>query len=455
MESIVKKGLLCVATAALINGCSYQKSSSRFSEKLEFPKATKTALTDHIGCFGDMLSEYRFASGNGKIDPLRIAVVSVRDKTAISTVQYPNSEIPNDFTEMALSVAAKIGGPVRLVHIPKEEEVVISYQYGATPGKKTPFFNNYAASHYRADTIQIYGALTEYDRFIKNKRRTRDASFEVGGGSGETELEYNNSSDKNTARMTMDFYTAHGFVGDIVNHSSATNTIDLYQQGYDQSFGISVDGNSLGYAISHSIVDARHKALRLLVEWGLIETLGKYEYVPYWKCLPSSNNQQFTKFKDFVGGGDVINFTDLQFQEDPTEAPVVRNDKTLYDKRDRDLMMAVKANFEYAEYVEDKTRQHVRRPIDNNPVTLTNQQTGKQFQVQFPSKRQLVEGLGKLFQKNVAYYHNMNDRAVLDDLYGKFVQNGVLDSSDDIYGSNMYLALWLHAPVRKNARWAY
>lgn len=453
MDKKIKKGLLVAATATFINGCAVQKSSVDFSETLEFPRSTRTVMTDFIGCFGDMLSEYRFASGNGRVEPLRIAVVSVKDQTAISTVQYPNSEIPNNFTDMALSIASKIGGPVRLVHIPKEEEVIASYQYGATPGKKTPYFNKYATSHYRADTIQIYGALTEYDRFIKNKRRTRNGSLEFGGGSGETEIDFSRFDDKNTARMTMDFYTSHGFVGDIVNHSSSTNTIKLYQQGQDKSYGISIDGNSLGYAVSHSLVDARHKAIRLLVELGLIETLGKYEYVPYWKCMPSSNNTQFVKFKDFLGGHEVIDFTRMDQLVTPSDAPVVRQDKKLFDKRDRDLMMAVKANFEYAEYINDGVRLHVKRPIDAPFANVVS--NGKTHQVAFPNKKNLIEGLVKLFHKNIAYYGNMRDAQVLDDLHSKFIANGVIDDFDDKYSTNMYLALWLHAPVRKNSRWVY
>lgn len=451
------KGLLVITVAAtisaLINGCAVSSNKTEFSKKLDYPKATKTSMTDYMSCFGDMLTEYRFAAGNGVIDPLRIAIVSVNDSTSISTVQYPNSEIPNDFTNMALSIASKIGGPIRLVHIPKDGELVSAYQYGATPGKKEPFFNTYAASHYRQDTIQIYGALTEYDRFIRNARRTRDASIEVGGGTGETELEFSRFDDKNTARMTMDFYTAHGFVGDIVNHSSSTNTIQLFQRGHDRSYGISVDGNALGYAVSHSIVDARHKAIRLLIEWGMIETLGKYEYIPYWKCLPNSKNQATTSFKDLIGGDSVINFASLQQQQETTQEQP--EDPQLIDKRDKDLMLSVKAGFEYAEYVDNKIRQHIPRPLEPSATKITDSQSGKTFNVQFTSKKEMLSGLLKLYQKNNAEYHAMNIDTVLEMLHSDFVEKGILNNIDDKFSSSMYLALWLNAPIRRNARWTY
>ncbi|RDX36087.1 hypothetical protein DZA50_05555 [Kangiella sp. HD9-110m-PIT-SAG07] len=449
----MRKGLLVITVAAAINGCAVSTTTTEFSKKLPYPKQTKTTTTDYLSCFGDMLTEYRYAAGNGTIDPLRIAIVSVNDSTNVSTVQYPNSEIPNDFTNMTLSIASKIGGPIRLVHIPKDNEIISAYQYGATPGKKDPFFNTYGASHYRQDTIQIYGALTEYDRFIRNARRSRDASVEVGGGSGETELEFSRFDDKNTARMTMDFYTAHGFVGDIVNHSSSTNTVKLFQRGHDRSYGISVDGNSLGYAVSHSIVDARHKAIRLLIEWGMIETLGKYEYIPYWKCLPNSKNQAVATFKDLIGNDSVINFSSLQ--QPDKESEETEEDSTLIDKRDKDLMLSVKSSYDFAEYVDDKIREHVPRPLEPSSTEITDSRSGKIFKVQFTSKKELLSGLLKLYQKNSAEYNAMGLDVVLDMLHQDFITNGVLSQQDDKFSSDMYLALWLNAPVRRNARWAY
>jgi hypothetical protein len=451
---MMRKGLLVITVAALINGCAVSTSTNEFSKKLDFPKKTKTSITDYMSCFGDMLTEYRYAAGNGVVEPLRIAIVSVNDSTNVSTVQYPNSEIPNDFTNMALSIASKIGGPVRLVHIPKDNEIVSAYQYGATPGKKAPFFNTYAASHYRQDTIQVYGALTEYDRFIRNARRSRDASVEVGGGTGETELEFSRFDDKNTARMTMDFYTAHGFVGDIVNHSSSTNTIQLFQRGHDRSYGISVDGNALGYAVSHSIVDARHKAIRLLIEWGMIETLGKYEYVPYWKCLPNSKNEAITQFKDITGDSNVINFASLQTLESNHENDT-EEDSNLIDKRDKDLMLSVRSSYEYAEYVDDKIREHVPRPLEPTATEIVDSQSGKTFNVQFVSKKEMLMGILKLYQKNSAEYNAMGLDVVLEMLHDKFIKDNILSESDDKFSSNMYLALWLNAPVRRNARWTY
>ena len=98
--------------------------------------------------------------------------------------------------------------------------------------------------------------------------------------------------------MTMDFRVVYASVGDVVNNSSSTNTVQVYQRGNDLSFGLSVDGNSIGYSTERSVVDARHKAIRLLIEWGVIEALGRYSYVPYWKCLPNSDNPQQIGFKD-------------------------------------------------------------------------------------------------------------------------------------------------------------
>jgi hypothetical protein len=44
---------------------------------------------------------------------------------------------------------------------------------------------------------------------------------------------------------------------------------------------------------------------------------------------------------------------------------------------------------------------------------------------------------------------------VLEMLHDKFIKDNILSESDDKFSSNMYLALWLNAPVRRNARWTY
>ena len=71
---------------------------NEFSNHSEYPSVTQTRATNILACFGDMLTAYR-TNGN-TLNPLRLAVIDVKDATNVSSTSYPDSEIPNNFTDI-------------------------------------------------------------------------------------------------------------------------------------------------------------------------------------------------------------------------------------------------------------------------------------------------------------------------------------------------------------------
>lgn len=399
LSKVTQRNIMCLLISmfiTFISGCASSTKVADFSKEYEAPKATETQLTEHLACFGDMLSDYQRAYKQGELKPIRIAIVSVKDATNISTVDFANSEIPSNFNDMALGIVTKIGGPLRVLYIPDSNEIVDGLRLAGSGDK--PF----SIAHYATNTLQIYGALTEYDRLILNKQRELEVGAEIGDGSGLTNIEASRYRERNTARMTMDFRAVQPGVGDVINHLSSTNTLRLYQNGKDFNFGISVDGQGIGYAKSNSIVDARHKAIRLLIELGMIEVIGRYAKVPYWKCLTPENNHSVVKVKDILakqfGNYDFSNedysneqetgmqnkgnqstecnnttlatIKEPKEQEDHSKVKVDEDEsKTTdpeivecIDNRDADLIMGIAADYEYAEYIKLGDRSFVARP---------------------------------------------------------------------------------------------
>jgi len=452
---------LGVATL-LVSGCSSSQVQNEFSKRIAYPVETKTRATNFLGCFGDMLTTYR-SKGSNNVDPLRLAVISVKDATDVSTVAYRDSEIPSDFKDMTLGLISRIGGPVRIVHVPSPNELFDAARYGSIAGKKPPFLDKFKATHYRSDTLQLYGALTEYDRLISSKQRDLDGSVEFGSGRGETNLEVSSGSITNVARMTMDFRVVYAAVGDVVNNTSSTNTVTVYQRGKDQSFGLSIDGNTVGYSSSRSIVDARHKAIRLLIEWGIIETLGRYTLVPYWKCLPNSKNPKLIAFKDLVSNNKLYDFQSINRKKRKLAR---RNTKAeLIDMRDELLMNSVLSDFSNAEYLKANTRRLVKRGekdtalLQRKKVTVPSASKKGKPTEKVVETRSLIEGKSSL-RRNVlrlyrrdAKYAKLSDAVLLKRLHREFVKGKILDPKDTLNGAYTYIALWLNAPVQRNARW--
>lgn len=453
-----------IATMILVGACSSSQRQVEFAKRIELPVETKTRVTDYLACFGDMLTAYR--TKGTELDLLRLAVISAKDATDVSTVAYRDSEIPSDFKDTTLGLISRIGGPVRIIHIPKSKEIFDAVRYGSIPGKKLPFLNNFVASHYRGDTAQIYVALTEYDRLVSGKQTSSDASTEFGKGRGETNIEISASGILNVARMTMDVRIVHAGVGDVVNNTSSSNTVTVYQRGRDLSFGLSIDGNTIGYKTSKSIVDARHKAIRLLIEWGIIESLGRYALVPYWKCLPNSKNRKIIGFKDIVSSNTLYNFQNLG-GNNKRKLSRRKSKSGLIDMRDKLLLNAVLSDFVNAEYLKDKTRKLVRRSekdtslVQHRKVTVpspTKENKSKTIE-KIVETKSLIEGKSTLRQrilrlyKRDARYAKLSDENLLKRLHNEFVKARVLHPKDNLMNAYTYLALWLNAPVQKNARW--
>ena len=445
-----RRKLTVICITVLISACSVSSTTNKFSKHSEYPSVTQTRATNILACFGDMLTAYR-TSGN-TVNPLRLAVIDVKDATNVSSASYPDSEIPNNFTDMTLGLVSRIGGPIRVSHIPSSRELLDAARYKNISSDGSSFLGKYRPSHYGYSTIQLYGALTEYDRIIRNTKRSTEGSFEVGGGTGETNLEATSNSVNNVARMTMDFRIASAHVGDVVNNSSSTNTVQVYQKGNDLSFGLSVDGNSIGYSTERSVVDARHKAIRLLVEWGIVEAIGRYAYVPYWKCLPNSYNRSQIGFKDVVASNNLYNFNNRIIRAKSIHK---NTNKNLVDMRDKLLINAVMSDFQNAEYVDDGIRKLVRRPEQNTPLVQRKIVDGKVV-----DRKSTIDGKATLRRDLLSQYRvdaryaKMSDSVLLKTLHQEFIKAKIINKKDSINGLNTYMAIWLNVPVKKGARWS-
>ncbi|WP_299873902.1 hypothetical protein [uncultured Cocleimonas sp.] len=448
-----RKKITILSFTALISSCSTSNIQNEFSKHLEYPTDTKTRATNYLGCFGDMLSTYR-TNGNN-VAPLKLAVIDVKDATNISSSAYPDSEIPNNFTDMTLGLITRIGGPIRISHIPNSNEILDAARYkNLNNSKNSSYLGGYKASHYNYATIQLYGALTEYDRIIRNRKNSSTGSFEFGSGSGETNLEATSNKVTNVARMTMDFRIANAHIGDIVNNSSSTNTVQVYQKGNDLSFGLSIDGNSIGYSRERSVVDARHKAIRLLIEWGIIEALGRYTYVPYWKCLPNSDNKRQIGFKDIISSNKMYDFHN--FNRGNSRVVLRKKSKvSLVDMRDKLLINQVMSDFVNVEYVDDDgVRKLLKRPEKDTTLVQRRVVNGKVV-----DSKSIIDGKATVRRDILAHYRKdrsyskLSDSALLKRLHSDFVKARIISSNDNMLSANTYLALWLNVPIEKGARW--
>lgn len=257
---------ICISLAGLLfSACTSREAL--VVEPYSTPTQRTDAFTESLHCFGRMLNAY--------VDqPLPVEVGVVKDATGASKEE----EVPIDLRDMTVSTVSKIGGPLSIVYRPTIEEAQLFNIGGAAliPTRAFGF-----------DTIfTLYGAVTEFDRAVYGTKKSQNVSAQFGGGNGLTNLDFGRNQERTSTRMVMDFYANQTTMFSIANHTASTNAMLLNLDNIDHNYDISIEGNSIGWSESLSRIEARHASVRLLVELGVIETLGKAVPVPYWKCLP-------------------------------------------------------------------------------------------------------------------------------------------------------------------------
>ncbi len=420
----------------VVSGCLNVEAVNNLKGVKRLPRPAQTYVSDRLSCISDMIAEYRYALDDGNPQPIRIAIPSVKDRTSISSRDYPESEIPNDMTDMALGIASRIGGPIRLVHVPDTNEILDAARVDSQP-ERAKFFDGFQFSHYRPDTLILYGALTEYDRITTAREKTLDIDGEFGGGSGETTIEYSKLNGRNQARMTMDFRVVHPAVGDIVNHASSTNSLDLYMIARDRSYAISVDGNTIGFAKAYSDVDARHQALRMLIEMGIIESIAKFFFVPYWKCYPNVDKTKMINFADYFEQPEELHFDPFNTPEtieqavaetgaDDRQKSEKENPNKLppQDYRDGELIHSLLFYFNHDEFLHNSTRHHVKRQESDVAFNIS----GSEIPVE--GKQNKLRKILALYRKNISSFQSSTDQAIYSRMYKSFLERLMIAEDD-------------------------
>ena len=204
----------------------------------------------------------------------------ITDFTGLSTLGY--GEIPRDITEMTKSALNAIGGNV--VYIPYSP-VFINNQmvtgYSNFQGKLIP-------------DIVLSGGITEFDRGLETRGSNTDFGvttkpFNVNQSwvPGDViSVDYNQEDKDSLARITLDFNLLDFRTMAGVARMQTVNTINVYKAAAEKELGFTIFGPTFGLKGTVKKVQGRHAAIRLLVQTSVLQIVGKYLYLPYWKLIP-------------------------------------------------------------------------------------------------------------------------------------------------------------------------
>jgi len=193
---------------------------------------------------------------------------TVHNKTACAN-------LPMDITQMVATAVNRLGGKIRYAPydpIYLEHEAIFLSQFGIPMGDELP-------------ALVIDGAITECDENLDGQEMGIDGDAvgthhgqegEVSGGANKT---------SNISRIALDFHLMEYSSSLLLPRIQSSLSVDIrtIEGGYD--FAIQVLGSGFGLNRSRKITQGKHEAIRAVVDLSMLQVLGKFLQVPYWRCL--------------------------------------------------------------------------------------------------------------------------------------------------------------------------
>lgn len=212
-------------------------------------------------------------------DILNIMADDGSDHTGTS--QSTGGEIPRDMLEMMKTSLNAIGGNVYFIpnnsHFMERMMVLGMTDYA---NKRIPH-------------VVITGAITEFDRGLSTRGKNIDLGTETQPFShapkwtpGDTiGLDYGQAKKSSLARISLDFNLIDFEANVGIPKMQTVNTVLVHKAVREKELAVSFFGPSLGLKGTIKKVEGRHAAVRLLVQLGIIQVIGKYFDLPYWNLL--------------------------------------------------------------------------------------------------------------------------------------------------------------------------
>lgn len=244
-----------------------------FEMKKSQPEVKLTSYTEALVRLGLMTEIYDTGS-------VLIQSHPVGDKTGTSA--STGGEIPSDITEMLKSTLNTIGGNIRYIpYNPEYMEHMNITGYSDFSGKLIP-------------QIVISGGITEFDRGLQTVGSGTNIGTDVSFTNAprwtpddSVGLNYSDSDKMGLARITLDFNMLDFATMAGIPRMSTVNTLEVHKGMREKELGITLFGPTFGRKGSVKKVEGRHAAVRVLVEMSMIQMVGKYLSLPYWRLLGS------------------------------------------------------------------------------------------------------------------------------------------------------------------------
>ena len=140
--------------------------------------------------------------------------------------------------------------------------------------------------------IVIDGGLAEFDKDMIEKQRELKAEAKIKQGDFGSKYDQDGGAGyqakSGISRLGLDLHLLNYATQAAVAGKQTSNTVNIRKTQLGWSIGYYFQGCGLAFEYQLKKQQGLHSAIRLLVEMSIIELLGKYYDVPYWRCIEGS-----------------------------------------------------------------------------------------------------------------------------------------------------------------------
>lgn len=226
------------------------------------PETRVTRYDTALATLGNMLQAYNTPA-------VRVQTLAINNATA-------GEGVPKDLAQIVSTALGKIEGPIKL--IPYDPTYAFTEkELGKALDRTLP-------------DLLVKGAITEFDKDMLEKKFEAEADLELPNGRAGLGASHDRAS--SGGQVALDLQVVAYQTQQMIQGVQTSNKICLMKGENNTSLNLVVEGNGLGVKSGFAKKDGIHAALRLLVEISVLELVGKYCDVPYWRCIEGAQPDQ-------------------------------------------------------------------------------------------------------------------------------------------------------------------
>ncbi|MDR3089450.1 MAG: hypothetical protein LBU39_06495 [Desulfobulbaceae bacterium] len=255
--------IFAIFLALFLAGCAATNAQITEEERAQLADAATPYTSDAVY---DQALITLGAYINSELDKQRI----FQPKTIANAAG--GQELPVNVTDMVITGLSRLSGN-KLVVAPFDPEYIVNDRASGGRGRRI------------LPNIVVGGSITEFDKEIEGESGDANLDAIVDRGKPDTNVSGEASKGLKVSRVSIDLYLIDYRTHAVIPGASVSNTIHVAEIEKDKEFAFSIYGNGIGIGGKIKSAQGFHRAVRNLVDYSLLQLLGRYYNFPYWRAL--------------------------------------------------------------------------------------------------------------------------------------------------------------------------